>query len=198
MNENPQNLLLQLKEDLIQKFDDLNIAIIVARSKNNVIGGNNQLLWNIREDLQHFKKLTTEKIVIMGFNTFESLNFKPLRNRLNIVLTSKSENLKFLEEDNLLFANNIPELFELLKNHLSQFDNKEIMIIGGGKIYQEFLSITDVIYLTEIDLEVEGDSYFLFNQEEFCADDYWYETVKEAKRGIDLYVSFQTLRRKAK
>lgn len=198
MNENPQNLLLQLKEDLIQKFDDLNIAIIVARSKNNVIGGNNQLLWNIREDLQHFKKLTTEKIVIMGFNTFKSLNFKPLKNRLNIVLTSKSDNLKFLEEDNLLFANNIPELFELLKSHLSQFDNKEIMIIGGGKIYQEFLSIADVIYLTEIDLEVEGDSYFLFNQEEFCADDYWYETVKEAKRGIDLYISFQTLRRKAK
>ena len=127
------------------------ISIIVAIGKNNVIGKNNKLLWNLPDDLRRFKELTTNNVVVMGKNTFYSLpSSKPLKNRINIVI-SKSEKI-----NNVEMASSIDDAISLFK----KYKNKEIFIIGGASIYKEFIDIADKIYLTIVDYHLEGDTYF--------------------------------------
>ena len=128
------------------------LSIIVAKSKNNVIGNNNKLPWNISEDMKRFKELTTGNVVIMGRKTYESLpeQFRPLPNRLNIVIT---RNPDFRSEGVLFFD-------DLQKAILKTEKNKEIFIIGYGEIYKEGMKFADRLYITEVDGEFEGDTYF--------------------------------------
>ena len=88
-------------------------SIIVAHSKNYVIGNNNSLIWNLPTDLQRFKSLTTGKTIIMGRKTFESLK-NPLPNRFHIVLT-KNPN-KFKNQENVIFTNNLDEIISKYKD----------------------------------------------------------------------------------
>ena len=125
------------------------VSIIVAKSENNVIGSNGQLPWHLSEDLKKFKSITMGKPMIMGRNTFESIS-KALPGRKNIILT---RNLNY-SAVNVCIVNTIEKAIEACGEH------KEIMIIGGGEIYKAFLGITNRLYLTIVDIEIEGDVFF--------------------------------------
>ena len=129
------------------------ISIIVAIAQNRAIGKNNKLLWRLSTDLKHFKTLTSGHAIIMGRKTFESIG-KPLPNRTNIVITRSD---KVSDDASVLVADSIDKAIELAK----QADGAdEIFIVGGGNIYEQALSITDKIYLTEVKVSIEGDTYF--------------------------------------
>jgi len=129
------------------------ISIIAIVAKNRAIGFKNKLLYNIPEDLKHFQSITTGHTVIMGENTFHSLNDKPLPNRINIVLTL---NQKF-SAPGCLTAYSIEQAVKLAKAQ----NTGEIFIIGGGMIYKQFLPLADKLYLTIVDDEpAQADTFF--------------------------------------
>ena len=127
------------------------LSIIVAKSRNNAIGKDNQLLWKISDDLKRFKALTTGHTIIMGRKTFESLG-RVLPNRFHIVLT-RDENYK-IEDENVKIVNNITEIDSLIK------DEKENFVIGGAQIYASLIGKCKELYITQIDQDFVGDSYF--------------------------------------
>ncbi len=136
------------------------INIIVAYSKNRVIGKDNKLIWNLPEDLKRFKKLTTGKTVIMGRKTFESIG-KALPNRENIVITRN----EYYIAEGCKIALSLDEAISLSTN--------EIFIIGGSQIYNKALDFANRIYATVIDQEFDGDSFFPY------IDDSWIKLTKE-------------------
>jgi dihydrofolate reductase len=128
--------------------------MIAAMANNRVIGLDNKMPWHLPADLQHFKKVTTGKPVIMGRKTFESIG-RPLPGRRNIIITRNSE----YQAVGIETVTTPEAALELV------FDVEEVMIIGGGNIYQQFLERTERLYLTFIDLDVEGDTQFPDYQE---------------------------------
>lgn len=130
------------------------ISAIVAVDNNWGIGYNGDLLEHIPEDLKYFKALTTGHVVVMGRKTWDSLPRKPLKDRLNIVISSQPRGV--LGE----MAFSIPMDEAKVRVALSGND-EEWFIIGGGSIYQEFLSICDRVYVTKIYKDHDNvDTYF--------------------------------------
>lgn len=135
------------------------IIIIAAMAENRVIGNNNQLPWNIKEDLQRFKQLTKYHPIIMGRKTYESLPKKPLPRRLNCILT-RNENYK---QDKAFTFSTLESCIESLKNEKpekNKIDYSKIFICGGQSIYQQALEIADKIELTIIHQNYSGDTFF--------------------------------------
>ena len=131
------------------------INIIVAKSKNNAIGGDNKLLWSLPSDLKFFKQKTTNNVIVMGRTTYESIG-RPLPNRINVVLSRKIEKT-YKDENGVYFCNNLIDL----ANYLERIDyNGDVFICGGGEIYKQTIDKVDNMYITEIDEEFEGDTYF--------------------------------------
>lgn len=128
------------------------ISIIVAIAKDNVIGKDNKLLWHISEDLKRFKKITTGKKMIMGRKTFESLP-GILPNREHIVLTR--DNNFNVDSDKVTIEH---DFNSVLQRYLKCED--EVFVIGGAEIYKQFLPYAKKLYLTKVDEEFEGDTYF--------------------------------------
>ena len=122
------------------------INIIVAYDKNLAIGKDNTLVWRQSADLKRFKELTTGNTVVMGRKTFESIG-KPLPNRRNIVITRQDIQIEGVE---------IIKSIEEIKNI-----EEDIFIIGGGEIYKSCLIFADRIFATEIDCEIEADTWFV-------------------------------------
>lgn len=136
-----------------------NCELIVAYDKNRAIGTttSNSIPWNVPEDLAHFKQITTETpntVIVMGRKTFESIGSKPLKDRINIVLT-KNNALKNSNRPEIIFAEdyNMPYLFEKFKDH-------RVFIIGGREIYDMFFDICKVIHVSMIHVESGGDVLF--------------------------------------
>ncbi len=127
------------------------LSIIVAKSINNAIGKDNKLLWKIPDDMKRFKEITTGHTVIMGRKTFESIG-KVLPNRLNIVLTRDS-NYK-VDDSNVKILGGVSDLEEYIN------DENENFVIGGAQIYSILMSKCQKIYVTQIDKDFVGDSYF--------------------------------------
>lgn len=128
------------------------ISIIAAVAKNNIIGGDNKLLWHIPEDLKHFKDITSNHTIIMGRKTFQSLpNVLPKRH--HIVLT-KDKNYT-IDSDSVTIVHNLKEIVDKYKT-----SKEEVFVIGGGKIYSAFLPYCKNLYLTKINKNFEGDTYF--------------------------------------
>ncbi len=127
------------------------LSIIVAKSKNNVIGKDNKLIWNIPDDLKRFKKLTTNHTIIMGRKTFESLG-RVLPNRKHIVLTN-DENYT-VDNPNVQIIHDVEELSKY------EEDNQEHFVIGGAMIYKLLLPKCNKLYITEVEQEFEGDTFF--------------------------------------
>jgi len=125
------------------------ISMIAAMANNRVIGLDNQMPWHLPADLQHFKKVTTGKPVIMGRKTFESIG-RPLPGRRNIIITRNSE----------YTAQGIETVTTPEAALKLVCDVEEVMIIGGGNVYEQFLPKADRLYLTFIDLDVKGDTQF--------------------------------------
>ncbi|WP_444996591.1 type 3 dihydrofolate reductase [Aliikangiella sp. IMCC44359] len=154
------------------------ISLIAAMAKDRVIGKDNQMPWHLPADLRHFKTITMDKPIIMGRKTFESIG-RPLPGRKNIVISRQIS----YQAEGCDTANSIEAAIELVNNV------KEIMIIGGGFLYSQALPIANKLYLTFIDLTVDGDTQFPeyeqlalteIKREAFQADDknpYSYEFV---------------------
>ena len=130
------------------------LSVIVAMAHNRVIGLNNQMPWHLPADLAWFKKNTLNKPVIMGRKTFESIG-RPLPNRHNIVISRQIEPSDN-KISNVSWVKSIDEAISLAQ--AQQPD--EVFIIGGGNIYQQVLPLIDRLYLTHIDAELQGDTYF--------------------------------------
>ncbi len=125
------------------------IEMIVAISNNNIIGCDNSLPWHIREDLQYFKNITSGHAIIMGRKTYESIG-KPLPNRTNIVLTNSTD----LKINGVKVVYSLKDALELAKTLDTVF------IIGGGEIYRLFMPYARKLYITLVDITIEGDTYF--------------------------------------
>ena len=129
----------------------MTISCIVAVARHNVIGKNNEIPWYLPADLAYFKKTTLNHCIIMGRSCFDSIG-RPLPNRTNIIITREP----FFIASQCLVAHSIGEALAIAQ----QQGDDEIFIIGGGQIYEQTQDLWQKIYLTEVDLEVEGDTFF--------------------------------------
>ena len=127
------------------------ISIIVAVAKNSAIGKNNDLLWHISDDLKRFKAITSEHTVVMGTKTYESLPFKPLPKRENIVIT-RNKDLHF---EGCTMANSVEEIVTKYAS-----SEEEIFVIGGANIYEQFLPYANKLYITWVYEDFDGDVFF--------------------------------------
>jgi dihydrofolate reductase len=125
------------------------VSVIAALAKNRVIGIENRLPWRLPEDLAHFKALTLGHPVLMGRKTFESLG-RPLPGRTNIVITRNPD----YRREGCVVAGSIPDALVLCR------DAGEIFFIGGAELYAQAIPLADRLYLTEVDIEAEGDAWF--------------------------------------
>jgi dihydrofolate reductase len=133
----------------------LTTSLICAVARNRVIGRDNQLLWRLKSDLRHFRDLTTGKPVIMGRKTHESIG-RPLPNRDNIVVTRD----KAFAVDGIFVVHALDEAFRAAGDCAKKRGVDEIMVAGGGDIYAQTIGRADALYLTEVELEPEGDAWF--------------------------------------
>lgn len=140
------------------------ISLIAALANDHSIGKNNRMPWHLPADLKHFKKITLNKPIIMGRRTYESIG-KALPMRKNIVVTQQ---IDFIAPD-CIIVHNLQDAIKVAD------DANEIMIIGGGQLYQEAIKIADRMYLTFINLDAHGDTFFPQWQE-----DEWQERSREA------------------
>jgi dihydrofolate reductase len=132
----------------------MTISLIAALSRNRVIGKNNDLPWRLPDDMRFFMETTKGHCVIMGRKNYESLPFKfrPLPERTNIVVTRQKD---FIAEGCQI----VHSLEEALAS-IDQESNEEIFVVGGAEIYKLALPYAHKLYLTEIDAEIEGDTFF--------------------------------------
>jgi dihydrofolate reductase len=131
------------------------IALIAAVARNGVIGGDNQLLWRLKTDLQHFRKLTLGKPVIMGRKTFASIG-KPLPGRDTVLLTRDAS----VEIAGVTVAHSIDEALKMAGDLAAARGDTDIMVAGGGEIYRQTMALADRLYVTEVALEPTGDAFF--------------------------------------
>lgn len=128
------------------------VSAIAAADKNLAIGKDNDVPWHLPDDLKYFKCKTLNHHIIMGRKTFESIGFKPLPRRTNIIVSRNP----FFVASNCLVAGSVEEALEIARRHGEQ----EAFILGGGDIYRLSLPYLDRIYLTEIDAEVADAEVF--------------------------------------
>lgn len=136
------------------------IAIIVAYSNNRVIGNKGKIPWTLKNEKKRFKNLTTNNIIVMGRKTFEEIG-RPLPDRITVVV-SKTKNF---DSEMCFTASSLSKAIELCKR---RFADKDIFISGGEALYKEALPFAEKLYVTEIDAEIDGDTYFPdFDESEF-------------------------------
>ena len=135
------------------------IALIVAFAKDQVIGNKGCIPWKIKGEQKRFKELTTGNVVIMGRRSYEEIG-KPLPNRTTIVISSTQN----YDGENCMTAKSVAEAIEIA-------GERDIYISGGARVYEEALPLVEKMYITEVDLEVEGDTYFPpFDKEQFIKE----------------------------
>ncbi len=131
------------------------LSIVVAVADNGVIGREGKLPWHISSDLKRFRALTMGKVIIMGRNTFDSIG-KPLEGRENIVLTKLSK----YAMKGVWAVPTLKDAFDFGGRLTEELGTDEMMIIGGGQVYDATLSVVDRVYLTRVHASPEGDAYF--------------------------------------
>lgn len=129
----------------------MKISIIAAVANNNVIGNKNQIPWHLPADMKHFKETTMGHCVIMGQNTFKSIG-RALPGRTNIILTF-DENFK---SEGCIAVNSTDEALRVA----SAKAENEVFIIGGASVYKQYIGISDRLYITKIDKDFKGDTFF--------------------------------------
>ena len=132
------------------------ISIIAAKSRNNVIGNNNLLPWYLPSDLQHFRNLTMQSVVLMGRKTFESIG-KPLPHRHNVVISSNRE---WKAPEGVMVCPDPRTALKASRVICMQHTLPNIYVIGGASVYQTFIKRADRMILTTIDAECTGDTFF--------------------------------------
>lgn len=130
----------------------MNITLVVAASDNNVIGKDNQLLWHLPKDMRFFKNTTWGLPILMGRKTFESLGNKVLPGRLNLILS----NQKNIKTNGATLVHSLQDAVNLAAKQ----DYKQLMVIGGGQIYELALPLAHTIMLTRVHTIIKGDAFF--------------------------------------
>jgi dihydrofolate reductase len=131
-----------------EEAQNLMIGLIVAYDKNRVIGNKGRIPWRIKGEQLRFKNLTTGNVVVMGRRSYEEIG-RPLPNRLTIVVSST----KCFDEENVITVKSIEEAIE-------KAEGRDVFISGGARIYEEALPLCDKLFITEVDGEFEGDTFF--------------------------------------
>lgn len=134
--------------------------IIACINQKRALGKNGKLLYTIKHDLLNFKRQTLGNVVIMGRKTFESLpNGEPLKDRINIILTSNEEYGVSQDFDNVYIVHSVKDVIELCD---AFFSDKELFVIGGGEIYRQFMerNLVDELRLTIVEDDNGGDTFF--------------------------------------
>lgn len=132
------------------------IALIVAYANNQVIGNKGYIPWKIKGEQKRFRELTTGNVVIMGRRSYEEIG-RPLPNRTTIVVS----NTKNYNGENCFTAKSLEEAIKMA-------GDRDIFISGGARLYEEALTIVEKMYITEIDCDIEGDTYFpAFDKEQY-------------------------------
>ena len=135
----------------ISKFPTMTISAIVATAKNNVIGKGNNIPWYLPADLKYFKRTTLGHHVIMGRKSYQSIG-RPLPKRTNVIVTRDP----FFIASGCVVMHSLEEALAFAKNN----GEEEAFIIGGGEIYRQAMPLLEKLYLTEVDLEVDGTVFF--------------------------------------
>lgn len=151
----------------------MSITIVASLSRNGVIGKHNSLPWHIPEELKHFRRVTTGGTLVMGRKTFESIG-KPLPDRNTIVLTS-DRNWSFEGVDVIHDFDDVLTMSEYV----------DLFIVGGGSVYQQFVDYADIMILSVIDMEIDGDTFFPTIDDDwelYSSDDFEQYTVKEYRK----------------
>ena len=139
------------------------LSIIVAIAENNIIGGDNKLLWHIPEDLKRFKAITSGNTIIMGRKTFESLP-GVLPNRKHVIIT-RDENYS-VDNENVEVIHSLSQVINKYKN-----SSEPAFIIGGGEIYKQLIHNVDNLLLTKVFKSFDGDTSFpQIDLNEFAVD----------------------------
>ena len=152
----------------------MRIAMIAAMANNRTIGKDNKMPWHLPADLRHFKSVTLGKPVIMGRKTYESIG-RALPGRTNIVISGRDG----YTLDDALVVGSPEAALEEARNHIDE--GSEIMVIGGGAIYEAFLPQAATLYLTFIDADVEGDTQF----PDYTSVSDWHEASSETHPSDD-------------
>ena len=160
------------------------VELVVAAARNGVIGRDNGLPWRLPADLAHFKRVTLGHPILMGRRTLDSIG-RPLPGRQNIVLT----------RDPSFRAAGATVVHSLAEARAAAGDAGRLMVIGGAEIYRACLADADVLHLTEVDAELDGDARFpAWRRED------WQEITREAHPADERHAyaySFVTLKRRA-
>lgn len=131
------------------------VAMIAAMDRSRVIGVDNQLPWYLPEDLKFFKRMTQAKPLVMGRKTYQSIG-RPLPGRLNIVVTRDPG----FRAEGVRVCHDLATALTLADQQATIDGVEEIMVMGGAEIYAQALPFASRLYLTEVDIEVEGDARF--------------------------------------
>ena len=127
------------------------LSIIVAKTKNNIIGKDNNLIWHIPEDMEKFRSLTLDHTIIMGRKTFESIG-RVLENRKQVIFTNNPDFNPEMENSEIVHS------VEDIKKYIDS--DEECFVIGGSMIYHLLMPYVTKMYITEIDKDFEGDAFF--------------------------------------
>ena len=145
----------------------MRLSILVAMAKNRVIGKDNALPWHLPADLKHFKALTMGHPIIMGRKTYESIG-RVLPGRTNVIVTRQKE----YPVTGAIIVNSIDDALKVCQTGVD--GNSEVFLIGGAELYRQTLGRCDRIYVTEIQRDYDGDTFFpAFDLEE------WKEITRE-------------------
>ncbi len=162
------------------------LSIVVAKAKNNIIGKDNKVIWDLPEDMKHFKELTDGHTIIMGRKTFDSLG-EVLPNREHIIF-SNNPDLK-INNENVKVVHSLLEIQELIE------EKDEVFVIGGSMIYNFLMPYVKKMYITEINEEFDGDTFF-----PKINTDIWKETkrikgIKNEENNLDYdFVTYERIK----
>ena len=143
----------------MRESDSLPVSIVVAVADNGVIGRGNALPWDLPDDLQHFKRTTMGRPIIMGRKTYESIG-RPLPGRLNIILTRDSA----WQTPGVSVATSIEQAIDLAEGQALIDGADSVMVIGGAEVYRQALPFTSRAFLTRVHGNVRGDAFFDLDQ----------------------------------
>ena len=143
----------------MRQTDGLPVAIVVAVANNGVIGRGNALPWDLPDDLQHFKRTTMGRPIIMGRKTFESIG-RPLPGRLNIILTRDSA----WQAPGVSVATSMQHAIDIAEDQALIDGADSVIVIGGAEIYLQALPFTSRVFLTRVHGDVQGDAFFDLDQ----------------------------------
>ncbi len=153
----------------MRESDSLPVSIVVAVADNGVIGRGNALPWDLPDDLQHFKRTTMGRPIVMGRKTFESIG-RPLPGRLNIILTRDPSWTAL----GVSVASSIGQAIDFAEGQAFIDGADSVMVIGGAEVYRQALPFASRAFVTRVHGHVDGDAFF--DLEELAA---WREVTRE-------------------